>query len=59
MGRASVWMRGRDIIPKTPERQRKMKCRDVKESLTHRWSLARTAAGWSRTYLVDGRREGS
>lgn len=50
-------MPGKDIIPKTPERQGKMKCRDGK--VTHRWSLARTAAGWSRTYLVDGRRQGS
>lgn len=43
MRRASVWMRGKDIIPKTPERLSKMKSRDVKVGLTHRWSLARTA----------------
>lgn len=47
-------MWGKDIIPKTPERQRKMKCRDAKVGLMHRWSLARIASGLSRTYLVSG-----
>lgn len=54
IGRASVWTWGKDIIPKSPERLGKMKCRDVKVSWTHRWSLARTAVRFSRTYLVNG-----
>lgn len=31
-----------------------MKCRDIKVGLTHRWSLARTNAGVSRTYSIIG-----